>query len=259
MRGKLSTITNKFYILFGILNCTYFLVCLAAFKMIVNFTPFFLLIGIIFILFGMLKNKLNEESGYKKFRTASKVFETLLLIIVISFVFIEGCIAFGATVNHNKKPDYIVVLGCGLSGKNMLLPMYQRAQTALAYIKKNTDVKIVVSGGQGSGESISEAEAYKTYFVNNGVKADNIIEENKSTTTMQNMRYTADILRKTDGRKNLRVAVITSNYHVFRAKFLARRCGFNAEGVAAPVTELLLPNFSIREYFGIIKSFFLDR
>lgn len=259
MRKKLSEAINRFFILFGILNYIYFFTCLLVYKIIVNFTPFFLLTGTFFILFGMLKMRLNKDNLNKNIKIIIKCTDIILLLLLISFVLVEGNIAFNAAVNDNKKPDYVMLLGCGVYGRNMLLPQYQRAETGLDYIKKHPDVKIIVSGGQGSGETISEAEAYKIYLVNHGVKAENIIEEQKSKTTMENMKYTRDILKKIDGRENIRIAIVTSNYHILRAKFLAERCGFKAEGVSAPVSVLLLPNFSVREYFGVIKSFLLDK
>lgn len=254
LKGKQGLIINRFFIIFGILCIIYYFICLLVYKIIVNFTPFFLVAGVFFILFGILRNRLNKNT-----KAVFKFIDVFLLLLFFLFAFVEGNIALNANVNDNKEPDYIMVLGCGLYGKNMLTPQYQRAKAALAYIREHPKVKIVVSGGQGPLETISEAEAYKIYFIKNGVKAENIIEESKSKTTMENMKYTADILKKTDGRKNLRIAVVTSNYHVLRAKFLAKRCGFTAEGVPAPVQYLLLPNFAVREYFGVIKSFFLDK
>lgn len=257
MREKLTHISSKVYVAFGITNVLYFITCMQVYKMIVNFTQFFLLAGVLLIIYGMIKSKIDNISD-RSIKTAIKAFKVFFSLVFISFILVEGSIIISANVNDNKEPDYIMVLGCGLYGKNMLTPQYQRAKTALVYIKEHPKVKIVVSGGQGPLEAISEAEAYKIYFVKNGVRAENIIEESKSKTTMENMRYTADILKKVDGRKNLRIAVVTSNYHLLRAKFLAKRCGFAAEGVPAPVQNLLLPNFAVREYFGVIKSFFLD-
>lgn len=257
MREKLTLISSKVYIAFGIVCVLYFITCMLVYKMVVNFTSFFLLVGLLLIIFGIVKCKIDSNSNLI-IRIAVKIIKVFFSLVLISFILVEGSIIFSANVNDNKEPDYIMVLGCGLYGKNMLTPQYQRAETALVYIKEHPKAKIVVSGGQGPLETISEAEAYKIYFVKNGVKAEDIIEESKSKTTMENMRYTADILKKVDGRKNLRIAVVTSNYHLLRAKFLAKRCGFTAEGVPAPVQNLLLPNFAVREYFGVIKSFFLD-
>lgn len=259
MREKVSETIDSFFIWFGILNYIYFFLCLIIYKIVVNFTPFFLLTGTFFILFGMFKIKVKRNNLNKNLKIVIRFINVFLILLLISFVLVEGGMAYNAAVNDNKKPDYVMLLGCGIYGKNMLLPQYQRAETGLEYIKKHPEVKVIVSGGKGSGEAISEAEAYKVFLVNHGVKAENIIKEEKSKTTMENMKYTRDILKKIDGRENIRIAVVTSNYHILRAKFLAERCGFKAEGIPAPVSALLLPNFSVREYFGVIKSFFLDK
>ena len=82
----------------------------------------------------------------------------------------------------------------------MLLVQLQRTQEALKYIKQNPGIKVIASGGQGSGEDISEAEAMRIYLVQHGVKNEDIIKEEKSKNTLGNMKYTREILKKIDGR-----------------------------------------------------------
>lgn len=243
----------------GIVNILYFLICFMVFGMFINFSGFFMILGAAFILSGIMKIKFHENYHNKLSGIFLRVLKIAVYAVLISFIFIEGCIFISANINPHKKPDYIMILGSGIRGRNMLLVQRQRVDAGLEYIKDNPDIKIILSGGQGPGEDISEAEAMRIYLVQHGVKNENIIMEEKSRNTMQNMKYTSDILKKTDVRKNIRLAVVTSNFHVFRAKFLAQRCGFEAEGVSAPVNHLLLPNYCVREYFGIIKSFILDR
>ena len=248
-----------FLVTFGIINILYFISCFIAFSRFVNFSEFFVILGIVCVILGIYKIRFHENNFnkvVKRFLTALKVF---IFIIVISFIFVEGCIFVSANESHNRKPDYIMILGGGISGKNMLLVQLQRTQEALKYIKQNPGIKVIASGGQGSGEDISEAEAMRIYLVQHGVKNEDIIKEEKSKNTLGNMKYTREILKKIDGRENIQLAVVTSNFHVFRAKFLAKRYGFQVEGVPAPVNYLLLPNYCVREYFGVVKSFIFDR
>lgn len=246
-------------VVFGAVNILYFLTCFMVYSMIINFSGFFLILGAASILFGIIKIKFYEKYHNKFTSRFLRIFKIAVYLVLISFIFIEGCIFINANVNSHKKPDYIMILGAGIRGRNMLLVQRQRVDEGLEYIRNNPDVKIILSGGQGPGEDISEAEAMRIYLVQHGVKNENIIMEEKSQNTMGNMKYTRDILKRIDGRKNIRLAIVTSNFHVFRAKFLAERCGFEAEGIPAPVNYLLLPNYCVREYLGIIKSFILDR
>jgi uncharacterized SAM-binding protein YcdF (DUF218 family) len=243
----------------GIVNILYFITCFIVFKMFVNFSGFFLILGTVCVLLGIFKVIFYENNFNKLTSRILRVLKVFIYAIAVSFIFIEGCIFINANIEYLKKPDYIMILGSGISGKSMLLVQLQRVEEGLKYIKANPDIKVIVSGGQGTGEDISEAEAMRIYLVQHGVKNENIIKEEKSKNTIENMKYTSENLSKIDGRKDIRLAIVTSNFHVFRAKFLAKRFGFEAEGVPAPVNYLLLPNYCVREYFSIIKSFILTR
>lgn len=252
-------ILQKSVMILGILNILYFIVCFLVFKMIVNFSPFFLVVGIIFVLLGLLNINYSGRNNNIILKRFIGIVHIFIILFIIIFIMIETCIVYSANKHLNKKPDYVMILGAGIQGKNMLLIQRQRTDTALEFIKKNPDIKIIASGGQGPGEDISEAEAIREYLVKHGVKNENIIKEEKSRSTIENMKYTKAILKNIDGRNNLKVAIVTSNFHMFRAKFLAVRVGIDTEGISAPVRDLLLPNFSVRECFAIIKSFFLDK
>lgn len=246
-------------VIFGIINILYFIICFVAFNRFVNFSQFFIVLGVTCIGLGAYEIRFHEDNSNKLIGKFLKALKFFICIIFVSFVFIEGCIFVSANENHNKKPDYIMVLGGGISGRNMLLVQLQRTQEALKYIRENPGIKVIVSGGQGSGEDISEAESMRIYLVQHGVKNEDIIKEEKSENTVENMKYTKKILDKIDGRKNIQLAIVTSDFHIFRAKFLAKRYGFQVEGIPAPVNYLLLPNYCAREYFGVIKSFIFDK
>lgn len=250
-------IFEKIMIVLGLISILYFIMCFFAFNIIVNFSAFFLLVGFILIITGILGiSRLRQK--YKD-KIIMRIFKVFISFIFIVFVIVEGCIIYSANKDIKDKPDYIMILGGGIRGKSMLLIQLQRTEKALEFIKKNPDVKIIVSGGQGPGEDISEAESMKDYLIKHGVNSENIIKEDKSKNTMENMKYTAKILKTIDNRSNLKIGIVTSNFHIFRAKFLAKRVGLDAEGIPAPSNELLLPNFAVRECFAIIKSFFLDK
>jgi uncharacterized SAM-binding protein YcdF (DUF218 family) len=254
-RGIYVDNLKKALLFLGLINILYFFICIFRFGTNINFVKFFFALGCIFIIFALLKDKLNINKNNKLLF----IFKSLISVISISFILIEGNIVYNSHTNLRSKPDYIIVLGAGIKGKTMQLVQLQRTQTALKYINKYPKVKIIVSGGRGPGEDISEAEAMKEYLVKNGVKSESIIKEDKSTNTIQNMKYTYNILKNINDKKEVNIAIVTSNFHVFRARFLAKRAGIDSEGIAAPVNYILIPNYYVREYFGVIKSFFLDK
>ena len=123
----------------------------------------------------------------------------------------------------------------------------------------NPDVKIVVSGGKGPGESITEAEAMERFLIKHGVAKKQIIKEEKSTSTLENLKFTTEILEGLENKENIEVTIVTNNFHVFRAKFLAQRQGLKVYGYPAPLHPMLVPTCFVREYLAVINSFIFDR
>lgn len=130
-----------------------------------------------------------------------------------------------------KKYDAILLLGYGLDENDQAtqeLRLRVKAATK-AYREGYSDV-IVACGGTTEGHHISEAEVMQALLLEEGVPKDKILLENKSTITIENMRFAAQVL---GGAKGRRVLVVTSDYHVRRSVLTAMRAGFKAKGYAA--------------------------
>ncbi|MEY8304628.1 YdcF family protein [Anaerosalibacter bizertensis] len=196
----------------------------------------------------------------RKYNILNKIFIIIISIFVLLFLIIEGLIICNARKNDkNKKVDYILVLGARLYGSTPSPSLKERLDKALEYGKLHKDIRVVVCGGQGEDEDITEAEAMKLYLVSNGIDENRIILEEKSTTTYDNIKFAREIIQKNDSRKNINILLVTSNYHIFRSKFLAKRLGFIPFGLPAKTPKTVFIQSYIREYFAIIKSFFIDR
>ena len=99
----------------------------------------------------------------------------------------------------------------------------------------------------------------KRYLVNNGIEENRIIMEDESTNTFENLKYTRDIIRGLDEKEDYRVLIVTNKFHLFRAKFLAKRLGMVPYGLPARIPPSVIVQSYIREYFAVIKSFIFDR
>lgn len=190
-----------------------------------------------------------------------RLLSVLVIIIGISFLLIEGLIIKYASLDENIEVDYVVVLGAGLFGDRLSPVLHNRMITALEYAKKYPDVTIVVSGGQGPDEWISEAEAMKRFLIKNGISEGRIIVEDSSTSTIENLTLTKTVLKQDDQQRRPKIVIVTSEYHMFRSKLLARRSGFEAYGKCAPTPtypKYLKPYYYLREYFAVIKSALFD-
>ena len=151
--------------------------------------------------------------------------------------------------------DYIVVLGAGLiDGLTPTKLLANRLDKAIRVFNKSvSSCYIVVSGGQGADEKVSEAEAMHTYLIDKGIKNHQIILEDKSVNTFENMRNSYEIIKRRGGR--MRIAVVTSNFHVYRALLLCRSLDIPAIGIGAPIAFYFWPSAMIREYVALCKYY----
>ena len=178
-------------------------------------------------------------------------FECLLLSSIIC-----GIISARHTPGYDK--DYIIILGCGIAKDGSLLPLLRgRTDRAVEFYKKQKELTgksavLIPSGGQGANEIISEAEAMRNYLITQGIPQDDIIMEDKSTTTYENMLFSKRIIDSEN--PNGQVAFSTTNYHVFRSGIFANKVGLNAEGMGSRTKWYFWPNAFLRELAGVIAS-----
>lgn len=183
----------------------------------------------------------------------------LSLIGLISFLVVEGKIISNSQSDPVVEVDYLIILGAGLNGEQLSWTLWERMQKGLDYLERHPKVKVVLSGGQGPGEGISEAEGMRRFLVEHEISDERILKEESSTSTMENFRFTKEILVRQPGfHASEQVAVITNDFHLFRSKILARRNGLNPVGIPSPTPWYLVPNVYLREYFAVVKSQIFD-
>jgi uncharacterized SAM-binding protein YcdF (DUF218 family) len=108
----------------------------------------------------------------------------------------------------------------------------------------------IVSGGKGSKEAITEAEAMHLYLMTKGIQPTRIIQEDKSTNTKENIHFSKAFLKD-----NATVAIVTNGFHIFRATSIAKKQGITlVQGLAAPTDLLLSINYYVREAVGVLKD-----
>ncbi len=207
---------------------------------------------------------MNSDSQVKPlYKLTSAIIRRIVIVIFViwisSFLIIQGLIINSiSSSNEDIKVDYVLVLGAGLRGEEPSLTLSRRLNKSLEYLEMNPDVKAIVSGGQGPGETITEAEAMKRFLVKNGIEEQRIIKEDKSTNTKENIMFSKDILDRIENEEIQEIIIISSEFHLFRAQFLAKRNGFISYGIPARTPNIVILNYFIREYFAVVKSFIFD-
>ncbi len=151
----------------------------------------------------------------------------------------------------------LVVLGCHVKeGKPSLMLRY-RLDAAVDYLKERPGTPVVVSGGQGPDEAVSEAQAMEEYLLDQGIPGDSIYQENRSTGTRENLEFSARIIRE-EGLPEA-VAVVTDGFHQLRGSIYARRQGFSeVYALSGKSPWGLAPGYWVREFPGIAKAVLLD-
>ena len=145
-----------------------------------------------------------------------------------------------------------MVLGAGLHGDVPSLSLTDRLEGALAWLEAHPDCVAVVSGGQGPGETMTEGEAMGIWLEARGIDPSRIIVEDRATSTQENLEYSFALIRGRGGEPDGNCAIVTSEYHLYRAKALAARQGVECFGVAARTSwPTLMLNYFIREGFAV--------
>ena len=203
-------------------------------------------LGTVIILITLFFNKLGKWLKILLFTCIG------LVVILSSFLIINGK---SDTVTYTE--DAIIVLGAAVHGKTPSLTLKRRLDKAVEYHAQNPDAIIIVSGGQGAQEDISEAEAMKIYLIENGVKSDKIIKEDKSTSTTENFVFSKEILDK-QLSGDYTVAFVTNEYHISRAAFCADNAGFdNTTHIHSNTSTSYLLSGVLRECFAFVYHLIL--
>lgn len=179
-----------------------------------------------------------------------------LLIAFLSLALI-GIIMFTSTlisvINHAQhtanNETTVIVLGCRIWGSTPSRALIARTNAAKNHLEENPDAVAILSGGQGSDENLSEAQAMYNHLVENGIDPERLYIEDKSTSTDENIAFSKKIIEENNLSKN--IAVATSDYHQKRAEMICKKNGLTATSLPSKSSKYTIPTFYTREVFGV--------
>lgn len=166
------------------------------------------------------------------------------------------CLIASARRKVSYDKDFIIILGCMIRKDGTLYPLIRgRVDKAVELYKKQLEdtgkkAFLVPSGGKGDDEPIAEAEAMKNYLVEIGIPEEQIIVENKSKNTLENMKFSKKLID--DRQENANIVFSTTNYHIFRSGMIAKQAGMDGVGIGSRTKWYFWPNAQIREFIGIL-------
>lgn len=247
-KGSRHVFMNLLMII-GILCLVYFVMYIALVDLTNLFTFFWLIAGIgCIVLRGLLRyTERNEVTIPAAVRwTAGILFGAAVLVFLVVEIII---IRYGAAA-PSAGADYVLVLGCQVKGTNPTYALAKRLDAAYDYLMDNPDSLVILSGGQGPGEDITEAHAMAEYLKKKGFPESRMLLEDKSQNTDENIRYSMELMESPDRT----VVLVTNHFHVFRGVGVAKKQGLtNVEGLGASAKWYTVPNQYMREGFAVIK------
>ena len=189
----------------------------------------------------------------------------VLLLCAAAFCILEALVLLGGRSRMQEHPDAVVVLGAKLWGREPSPALKSRLDTAADYLlalqAEGCTPVVVVTGGQGGDEVISEAECMGDYLVRRGIPEERICREDKSTNTAENLKNTHALL-ESRGISVKQVTFVTNYFHLTRVRMLSGRLtpDWECATLGCPVPDMKSGLYSCcREALALVKSFLLDK
>lgn len=225
-----------------------------------RFSGMLLLGAAVLLLLGLWLRRRASDS--RLWRRCRRVFHAGLTAVLVLLCSIEVFVVTQGRQTLTALPaDAVIILGAGVNGTSPSLSLQTRLDAALSYLEAHPDIPVVLTGGQGYGEEISEAACMYDYLTARGVEPERLILEEAASNTAENFAFSAPLLEEAGvdiGTDT--VAVVTNDFHVARARLIARKKGYGATyGVGAPIPwPHLEVNYYLREAFAVVKSVLFD-
>ena len=189
-----------------------------------------------------------------------RIITILLIAGAAFFILFEIPVVLGSHTDRDCGRKYLIVLGAEVIGSKPSRSLRYRLEAAKRYLDSYPESIAIVSGGKGANEDISEARCMYEQLCSAGIDPERVIMEDRAVSTMENLSFSFDIIRSLGDDPDGNTAILSSSYHLFRAKKLARSMNVRAAGVASyPGNPVFAANFYIREAFGVARLLMLGR
>lgn len=203
-------------------------------------------------LWGVFQDRLIEKG---RSCNLAKALRTVLITGYIAFTLLfafESVLLVNA-INATPPTDAtLVILGCSVNGETPSQMLRLRIDAAEKFMKENPESKAVLSGGQGPGEDITEALCMYRELTARGISPDRLYMEGQSTSTRENVAFSKEIILREN--LNTKIAVVSNNFHLYRASLSVAAEGFEFYAVPAFTPYPLLATYVMREYLGIVAQ-----
>ena len=231
----------------GTICVLYYVLLVIRAGIMVNFGWFWLVAGAGFLLAALLRRCGQRPAAVWSGRL---ILAGLAAVFILIGIFSIQVIS-GMNPSTTDNLEYVIVLGAQVRGKEPSLALAQRIDKALETVHKDPDLTLILSGGQGRGEEISEAQCMWNELTKAGVDENRLILEDKSTSTRENLVFSDRL----SGCAKKRCGILSNDFHLYRALKLARKLGYeDVYGIAGESEVLMKPHYIVREAAALMKQ-----
>ena len=218
-----------------------------------GFFAVWLALGLLFLAMAFAAKK-------QVWRRLPRTLKAIFLTIVIAGLALSSILTAKILSGFHKSAepglDYLIVLGAQVYETGPSVVLRYRLDAAADYLKENEDTLCIVTGTKGYNEPVSEAEGMRDYLISVGIDEERILLEPLAKNTRENLLYSRKLLSSPEAS----VAIVTNNFHVYRALVLAKEAGIaDVSAISAPSVPWYLPNNILREVLALMKEYLFSR
>ncbi len=183
-------------------------------------------------------------------------YSLIVIMIIVGYIgFLQYNIYKHGHMEAPNDADYMILLGAKVKGTEPSYSLQYRIDKAAEYLKTHEQTIVIVSGGKGKGEDISEARAMKKGLMKQSIAEQRIIMEDRSTNTDENIEFSKSLI-PANKKKGM---IVTNDFHMFRAKKIAEKQGLKVNGLPAKTPKSIIIQSNVREYFAITQYWLTNR
>ncbi len=191
---------------------------------------------------------------HKALKVMGIIWLTFIYLFFAIFVVFEVIVVKTALSEPEPDLDYVIVLGAKVNGTSPSKTLLNRIRSAYDYLVEYPSAKAVLTGGKGDDEGISEGLCMFNTLTEMGIDPSRLIIEDRSTSTMENMKFSKELIPEED----CKIGVVTAGYHMFRAlELFEDYFGREAYAVVAYTDNLFwIPHYFVREFVAYVAGVF---
>ena len=195
---------------------------------------------------------LTRRKYPKLTRVVKRVFTILLVLGLLVVGITEGFVIHASFGDTEETVEYVVVLGAKVRHDGPSVSLMDRIRATAAYMETHPEVIAIVSGGKGPDEPMTEAQCMYEQLLKLGIAPEQIWLEDQATSTWENLQFSLNLIEEKTGQRPEKIGLLSSEYHLCRAKLFAKACGVEAAGIPAHTSRISqMINHFMREVAGI--------